>query len=67
MQWGNIDVGVAARYGLHMMLKTGYTPRDNLIKLFFGDSTFASDSDMIGRTFCALRMWAALQPEAMKA
>lgn len=66
-QWGDIDVGEAARYGLHMILATNYAPRENLIKLFSGDDAFGSDSDMIDRTFCALRMWAALQPEPMKA
>lgn len=65
--WGDIDIGGAARYGLDFMLKTDYAPRENLIKLFSGDDAFSSDGDMIDRTFCALRMWAVLQPEPMKA
>jgi hypothetical protein len=65
--WGIIDLGESARYGLHFLLTTGYAPREELIKLFSGDDAFSSDSDMIDRTFCALRMWAVLQPEAMKA
>jgi hypothetical protein len=66
-RWGYIDIGESARYGLDFMLKTGYAPRENLIKLFSGDDAFSSDSDMIDRTFCALRMWAVLRPEPMKA
>lgn len=65
--WGIVDLGESARYGLHFLLTTGYAPREDLIKLFSGDDAFSSDSDMIDRTFCALRMWAVLQPEAMKA
>jgi hypothetical protein len=65
--WGIVDLGESARYGLHFMLATNYAPRADLIKLFSGDDAFSSDSDMIDRTFCALRMWAVLQPEEMKA
>ena len=66
-QWRDIDLGEAARYGLEFMLKTDYAPPENLIKLFSGDDAFSSDSDMIDRTFCALRMWAVLRPKEMKA
>lgn len=66
-QWGMIDIGEAARYGLDFMLRTDYTPRENLLKLFAGDDRFGSDSDMIDRTFCALRMWAVLKPVEMNA
>jgi hypothetical protein len=66
-QWGAIDVGEAARYGLRCLLATGYPPREDLIKLFAGDDAYSSDSDMIDRTFCALRAWAVVRPEEMKA
>ena len=66
-QWGDIDVGEAARYGLDFMLRNKYAPRQNLLKLFSGDDRFASDSDMIDRTFCALRVWAVVKPDEMKA
>lgn len=65
-QWGDVDVGEAAQYGLRYMLNCNYTPRENLLKLFLGDDRFSSDSDMIDRTFCALRAWAVLKPRAMK-
>lgn len=65
--WQRIDIGGSARYGLDFMLATNYAPRADLIKLFSGDDAFSSDSDMIDRTFCSLRMWAALRPEEMKA
>jgi len=64
--WGDIDIGEAARYGLDFMLRTSHPPRENLIKLFNGDDAFASDGDMIDRTFCALRVWAVVQPKEMQ-
>ncbi|MBB5035851.1 hypothetical protein [Prosthecobacter dejongeii] len=66
-QWGDVDVGEAARYGFQFLTQTNLCPQENLIKLFAGDDTFSSDGDMIDRTFCALRSWAILQPDAMKA
>jgi hypothetical protein len=66
-QLGAIDVGEAARYGLRSLLATGYPPREDLVKLFAGDDAYSSDSDMIDRTFCALRAWAVVRPEEMKA
>ncbi|HEY1083282.1 MAG TPA: hypothetical protein VGE29_13525 [Prosthecobacter sp.] len=66
-QWGDIDVAEAARYGFRFLSEAGICPRENLIKLFSGDDQYSSDSDMIDRTFCALRTWAVLQPDAMKA
>jgi hypothetical protein len=65
-QWGDIDIGEAARYGLDFMLRNDYAPRENLIKLFNGDDKYSSDSDMIDRTFCALRVWAVVRPDEMK-
>ncbi len=66
-QWGDIDIGEAARYGVDFLLRTNYAPRKYLIKLFSGDDKFSSDSDMIDRTFCALRVWAVVKPREMKA
>jgi hypothetical protein len=66
-QWGDIDVGEAARYGLDFMLESGYAPREELIKLFSGDDEFSSDADMVDRTFCCLRVWAVTKPEEMRA
>lgn len=65
--WGKVDVGEAARYGLDFMLRTDYAPRASLIKLFAGDDKYSSDSDMIDRTFCALRAWAVFKPDEMRA
>lgn len=64
--WGDIDIGETARYGLDFLLRTDFAPRANLLKLFSGDDAFASDSDMIDRTFCALRVWAVVQPAEMR-
>ena len=65
--WGDVDIGEAARYGLDFMLRNDYAPRENLIKLFSGDDQFAVDGEMIDRTFCSMRVWAVVKPNAMKA
>jgi hypothetical protein len=64
--WGEVDIGEAARYGLDFLLRTNYTPRENLIKFFSGDDGYTDDA-MIDRTFCALRVWAVVKPREMKA
>jgi len=64
--WAPINIGEVAQYGVDFLLRTGYAPRENLIKLFSGDDKFASDGDMIDRTFCALRVWAVVRPKEMK-
>jgi hypothetical protein len=68
-QWLDIDVAEAAEYGfkyLTQMQGANSASRESLIKLFSGDDGYASDSDMIDRTLCALRFWAMWKPEAMK-
>lgn len=65
-QWGRVDIGEAARYGYSFLTHRGFVPRKNLIKLFSGDDSYSSDGDMLDRTFCALRVWAAVRPAEMK-
>ncbi|MDQ3621459.1 MAG: hypothetical protein M3463_03095 [Verrucomicrobiota bacterium] len=65
--WGDIDIGETARYGLHYLLRTDYAPRDRLIRFFTGRDEYPDEGGMIDRTFCALRVWAVVQPSAMKA
>jgi len=67
LDWAPINIGEVAQYGVDFLLRTGYAPRENLIKLFSGDDKFSSDGDMIDRTFCALRVWAVVRPKEMKA
>ncbi len=65
--WGDVDIGEAARYGLDFMLRNDYAPRDGLIKFFSGEDVYPDTGDMIDRTFCALRVWAVVKPDEMKA
>lgn len=66
-QWGCIDVGEAARYGFQFLLSTEYCRRSDLIEFFSGhDNTLAGEDGMVDRTFCALRTWAVLKPDAMR-
>ena len=64
--WGHIDIGETARYGLDFMLRNDFAPREILIKFFSGEDGY-TDDDMIDRTFCALRVWAVVKPDEMKA
>jgi hypothetical protein len=65
-QWGCIDIGEAARFGLNFLLRTHYAPRDGLIKFFGGDDVYPGEDGMIDRTFCALRVWAVFKPKEME-
>lgn len=66
-QWGAIDIGETARYGLDFLLRTNYPSKDRLIRLFTkGDPTLGDDA-MNDRTFCALRVWAVFKPKEMAA
>lgn len=66
-QWGSIDMGEAARYGLDFILKSDCVPRVNLLRFFAGESDEYSDTgDIVDRTFCALRVWAVTKPDEMK-
>ncbi len=65
--WGDVDIGETARYGVKILLQTGVTPRDRLIKFFSGSDEFQEDGNVVDRTFCALRVWAVVRPDEMKA
>jgi len=64
---GDLDVAETARFGLDFLLRTNYVPRAELLKFFSGEDIYADTGDVVDRTFCALRVWAAAHPTAMKA
>lgn len=68
--WGDINIGETARYGLDVLMKTGDVPRDILMGVFKGGDNYGDvargDGDVMDRTFCSLRVWAALRPAEMK-
>ena len=65
--WGEIDIGETARFGLDFMLRGNYVPKAGLIAFFSGQDVYPDEGGMIDRTFCALRVWAVVKPEEMKA
>lgn len=68
VQWGRIDVGEAARYGVDFVVRSDLVPRGKLLQFFGGESDELADTgDALDRTFCALRVWAATKPSEMKA
>jgi hypothetical protein len=64
-QWGDIDIGEAARFGFKVLLDSNYAPREDLAKFFMGDDSFGNDGEIIDRTFCSMRVWAMVQPDEM--
>ncbi len=65
-EWGDIDIGETARFGFKVLLDSDYAPREELAKFFMGDDLFADEGGIIDRTFCALRVWAMIQPDEMR-
>lgn len=65
-QWGSIDVGEAARFGLRTMLADYSVPRQQLIDICEGRASGDIDDGLVDRTICALRVWAVIRPEDMK-
>ena len=66
-EWGSIDIGEAARYGLDVILRTQYARRDLLLRYYRGEKVALGDDGMNDRTFCALRVWAIFHPKEMTA
>ncbi len=66
-QWGEIDIGEAARYGLDFLLRNDYAPPEGLMSFFSGKDVYPDEGGMIDRTFCSMRVWAVVKPNEMKA
>jgi hypothetical protein len=64
-QWGSIDIGEAARYGLDFILRTKYARRDLLLRYYRGEKVGLGDDGMNDRTFCALRVWGVFHQKEM--
>jgi hypothetical protein len=65
--WGDVDVAASARFHVDYLLRTHYAPREKLIAFFSGQDIYGGEDGMIDRGFCALRVWAVIAPEEMKA
>jgi hypothetical protein len=66
-QWGDVDSGQCARFGMRITLLVGDVSRDEMLKTLRGEIMSADDDGVWDRTFCALRMWAIMRPTEMKA
>jgi hypothetical protein len=63
-EWGEIDVGDAASFGVHWLLKNARSKRKHLIREWSGLENPA-DACMDDRTYGCLRKWAIGQPNRM--
>jgi hypothetical protein len=67
-QWGEVDAGEAARFGLQHVFKLSPSERQEILAFLQGqNNSFADTADVLDRTFCALRVWAVTKPDEMKA
>lgn len=67
-QWGCLDVGEAARFGMKHLKGLGVVDQPDVLAFFRGENDdFADGGGILDRTFCALRVWAVTKPDEMKA
>ena len=64
-QWGDVDIGECARFGVEFLWNEDYADRELILQLLAGDIP-EWDGDVLDRTFCALRAWAMWRPDEMK-
>lgn len=65
-QWGSINAGSAARFGVKTLVRTDYAPLAEVARFFRGEDLYADEGGLIDRTLCALRVWAATKPAEMR-
>lgn len=63
--WGDVDIGEAAAFGVKWLLKTRMFSKEDLIGQWSGKAD-AWDATMSDRTFGCLRAWAVTRPKEMK-
>ncbi len=66
-EWGEIDIGDAARYGVNLLKQIDQQHRQQFIQYCSGVDMDDKANDMARRTFDALRVWAVVRPKEMKA
>jgi len=66
-EWADIDVCDAARYGVNFLTRMDPSHREQFIEYCSGVDMDTKASDMARRTFNALRVWAVVRPNDMKA
>ncbi|MGV3663218.1 MAG: hypothetical protein ACO1TE_23805 [Prosthecobacter sp.] len=65
-QWGDVDVGECARFGLRVLPHGKWPERQELLNFFRGEADIGDDG-IVDRTFCSLRVWAVVRPAEMRA
>lgn len=66
-QWKDVDVGEAARYGFRTLMQQDWPPRNEVLLFLGGDDKYQYEGGMTDRTICALRVWAVMRPDEMRA
>jgi hypothetical protein len=66
-QWGGIDAGECARFGIRCLKHSPWVDWKEVRQFFSGDDNMADEGGVTDRTFCSLRVWAVTKPDEMKA
>ncbi len=65
--WGDIDIGEDARFGMNLMKRAAYPDREAMLRYFSGEDVEGEETGVVERTMAALRVWAVVRPREMKA
>lgn len=65
-QWGGIDAGECARFGLRCLKHSPWVDWKELRRFFSGDDNLPDEGGVTDRTFCSLRVWAVTKPDEMR-
>jgi hypothetical protein len=66
-QWGGIDAGECARFGIRCLKHSPWVEWPEMCRFFSGHDTMSDEGGVTDRTFCSLRIWAVTRPDEMKA
>ena len=65
-QWGDIDVGEAARYGHKIIMQEPRVDKNEMMAMYSGKLDGDVDDGLVDRTFCCMRAWAVVRPAEMR-
>lgn len=66
-QWGGIDAGECARFGIRCLKHSPWIEWSEVRRFLSGDDNLSDEGGVTDRTFCSLRVWAVTKPDEMKA
>ena len=65
--WGEVDIGACARFGIRCLKHSSWADWEGLCGVFTGSERISDHGSVLNRTLAALRVWAVVRPDEMKA